>query len=374
MAEAVTSGWAVDEPPDIQAFAPHLRLSLDAVAAGDAQMLASGAYAPLAGFLGSQDWAAVVRTMRLYDGALWPLPIALPVSAEQSAQWKAGEQVALVVGESVIGLLSVAEVYPCDPRQEAAAVFLTQSTAHPSVQRLLSGPLWRVAGPVRMWKHRTAFANPTCWTPAQTRAALAELKWRTTVAFQTRNPIHRAHEHIIKCALEMCDGVLLHPLVGATKADDIPADVRWRCYEAWRDAALPPQRARLAGLPAPMRYAGPREAVHHALIRQNYGCTHVIIGRDHAGLGDFYGPYAAHAIFRQLDRDALRIIPLLFDQTFFCKKCGQAASQKTCPHTSTDHVSLSGYEVRAMLTAGARPPPEFTRPEVADILIGWARP
>ena len=374
MTAVATSGWAVDEPPDFQAFAPHARLSLDAFTAGDVQMLASGAYAPLTGFLGSQDWAAVVRTMRLHNGTLWPLPICLPVSAEQSAQWHAGEQVALTVGDNVMGILTVAEVYLCDPPQEAAAVFLTQSTTHPSVKRLLSGPLYRVAGTVQVWKHRTAFADPTCWTPAQTRANLGELKWRTTVAFQTRNPIHRAHEHIIKCALEMCDGVLLHPLVGATKADDIPADVRWRCYEAWRDAALPPQRSRLAGLPAPMRYAGPREAVHHALIRQNYGCTHVIIGRDHAGVGDFYGPYAAHAVFRQLDHDDLRIIPLLFDQTFFCKKCGQAASQKTCPHSPTDQVSLSGFEVRAMLAAGARPPPEFTRPEIADILIGWARP
>ena len=373
MMEATTSGWALDDPPNIEAFLPHLRLSLDAVAAGDVQMLASGAYAPLTGFLSSQDWAAVVRTMRLSDGALWPLPITLPVSTEQSAQWREHEQVALVVGHQVIGILTVTEVYTCDPRHEAAQVFLTQSSAHPSVQRLLEGPPSRVAGPVRVWKHRTAFANPTCWTPAQSRSALAELKWRSTVAFQTRNPIHRAHEHIIKCALEVCDGVLLHPLVGATKADDIPADVRWRCYEAWRDAALPSQRVRLAGLPAPMRYGGPREAVHHALIRQNYGCTHVIIGRDHAGLADFYGPYAAQAIFRQLDRDALRIVPLFFDQTFFCKRCQQAASQKTCPHASTDHVSLSGFEVRAMLNAGTRPPAEFTRPEVADILIEWAK-
>ena len=369
----MTSGWAVDALPDLQAFAPHLRCQLDAIAEGDVQMLASGAYAPLAGFLGAQDCSAVVRTMRLHDGTVWALPITLPITIEQGALWQAGDQVALVARQEVIGTLEVTEVYACDPRQEAAQVYLTQSADHPSVQRLLGHSPWRAAGPVRVWKHRTAFAQPTCWTPAQARSAISELKWRHVVAFQTRNPIHRAHEYIIKCAMEICDGLLLHPLVGATKADDIPADVRWRCYEAWRDAALPPGRVRLTGLPAPMRYGGPREAVHHALIRQNYGCTHIIIGRDHAGLGDFYGPYAAHAIFRQLGSDALRITPLFFDQTFFCKKCNQAASPKTCPHPATDHVSLSGYEVRTMLTAGTRPPPEFTRPEIADILIGWAR-
>ena len=349
---------------------------LDARQLSDLQMIAQGAFSPLEGFLGRQDYRSVLEHMRLADGTPWPLPVTLAVEDEAARALKEGQEVALLAPDGrLAGLLELAEVFPYDKEQEAQRVFRTADPAHPGVaallQRgdvLLGGKVWaleleRGEGPFR----------PYWLTPAETRAEFARRGWRTVVGFQTRNPIHRAHEYIQKCALEMVDGLLVHPLVGETKADDIPAQVRLRCYEALLQGYYPQERVVLAVFPAYMRYAGPREAVFHALCRKNYGCTHFIVGRDHAGVGNYYGPYDAQHIFREFTPQELGITPLFFENAFYCRRCGGMASAKTCPHPPQERVDLSGTQVRALLARGELPPPEFTRPEVARLLLAAAR-
>jgi sulfate adenylyltransferase len=298
------------------------------------------------------------------------------VTDDDAKRIGAGSSVALLPSEGAdpIAIVDVAEVFKRDRQKEALGVFGTEDLEHPGVQALRDAGDFCLAGTVRalsLPEHDDFLSYRL--TPAQTRAAFAERGWRTVVGFQTRNPIHRAHEYLQKCALEIVDGLLVHPLVGATKGDDVPADVRMRCYEALFEGYFPKDRAMVSVFPAAMRYAGPREAIWHAICRKNYGCTHFIIGRDHAGVGSYYGTYDAQKIFEEFEPGELGILPLMFEHSFWCNACEGMASPKTCPHGETERVSLSGTKVREMLRAGERPPIEFSRPEVADILIDAMR-
>jgi sulfate adenylyltransferase len=342
-------------------------LPLSAAEAADLRALGTGAYSPLAGFMGAKQHQSVVESMRLPDGTLWPIPVCLGLPEGVGID---GGRVLLGGPDGELaGVLEVEEVYSRDRHAEAELVYGTTDPAHPGVARVLAAPSLAVAGPVQALV--APLGGPVgSWalTPIQTRAAFHERGWETVVGFQTRNPVHRAHEYLMKCALEMVDGLLLHPLVGPTKEGDTPAEVRMRAYQAVL-GYFPADRVLLAALVAPMRYAGPREAVLHALVRRNYGCTHFIVGRDHAGVGSYYGTFQAQALLASLDQDELGIVPLRFDNAFWCRRCLAMATGKTCPHPPADHVALSGTQVRAMLSAGQLPPAEFSRPEVAQLLI-----
>ncbi len=336
----------------------------------DLEMLAIGAYSPLAGFMTRADYVGVVNNMHLSNGLPWSVPITLAVTAEQANGIPLGSQVALLNAQGELqAVLRVEEKYGYDKQLEARQVYRTEDEAHPGVSVVYQQGEILLGGPVRVVAlQQQAFAQYR-YTPTQSRQLFAERGWRRVVGFQTRNPVHRAHEYIQKCAMETVDGLFLHPLVGDTKGDDIPADVRMRCYEVLLENYYPAERAVLGVLPAAMRYAGPREAIFHALMRKNYGCSHFIVGRDHAGVGNYYGTYDAHYIFAEFDAAALGITPMFFDHTFFCRACDAMASSKTCPHGNEQHVTLSGTKVRHMLQAGEIPPREFSRPEVAKVLI-----
>ncbi len=346
---------------------PVTQIQLTAKQTADFELLANGGFAPLSGFQGQADWDAVVETMHLAGGAPWSIPVTLGSEAGET-----GETVNLIGshGEE-LGTLQIEEVYERDLRREAEKVYRTTDEAHPGVAVLYGEPARTVAGPVeakRLPDHIDA-VTPYLLTPEQTKAEFASRGWKTVVGFQTRNPIHRAHEYITKCALEGVDGLFLHPLVGETKSDDIDAHTRMRCYEVLIDGYYPNDRVVLGVNPAAMRYAGPREAIFHALVRRNYGCTHFIVGRDHAGVGDYYGTYDAQAIFDEFAPGELGIEPLRFEHSFWCNLTGGMATAKTSPSGPEDRVFLSGTQVREMLSDGERPPVEFTRPEVADVLI-----
>jgi sulfate adenylyltransferase len=346
------------------------RVTLNEVGLADLEMIATGGYSPLTGFLGRADYERVVNDMRLADGTLWPIPITLPVSESRADMLREGQPVGLNAPDGrLIGLLELRERYTYDQRHEAEQVYRTTSQDHPGVARLyrqgpvlLGGDVWLLEDPISIFPELG-------FTPAASRIAFAERGWRTIVGFQTRNPVHRAHEYIQKSALETIDGLFLHPLVGATKDDDVPAFARVRSYEILLKHYYPTDRVLLGAYPAAMRYAGPREALLHAISRQNYGCTHFIVGRDHAGVGNYYGTYDAQRMFDTLAPGDLAITPLKYEHTFYCQKCASVASPRTCPHGAEDRLSLSGTKVRELLRAGTPPPPEFTRPEVAQILI-----
>ncbi len=348
---------------------PSLRLNARAEA--DLELIANGALSPLEGFMGEADYVLVRDQRRLANGLVWTIPVTLPATAEERAKLDAGDDVALRARDGrLLAVLHLAEIFKYDKQLEAERIYLTSDDKHPGVKALYAQGEYLLGGHVSLVEspNRHEFASYR-FSPRQLRALFAQRGWQRIVAFQTRNPVHRAHEYIQKCALETVDGLLLHPIVGETKSDDIPAPVRLRAYEVIIEHYYPIERTQLAVLPAAMRYAGPREAIFHAIIRQNYGCSHFIVGRDHAGVGNYYGTYDAQRIFGDFAPGELLITPMFFDNTFFCRRCDGMASLKTCPHPQAHHVSLSGTKVREMLSRGEIPPIEFTRPEVAQVLI-----
>jgi sulfate adenylyltransferase len=336
----------------------------------DLELLAVGAVSPNRGFMTRSDYEPVVEDMRLASGLPWSLPITLSASEEEVGPLDTGTRAALTYEGRPVAIIDVEDVYEYDVTREAELTYQTSDEAHPGVAYLLSQKPHYVGGEVTILEN--VFAHEFSdhrRTPLQLREKLAEFGWKTVVAFQTRNPIHRAHEYLTKVALEITDGLVIHPLVGGTKGDDIPAETRMKCYEILMANYYPKDRVILSVFPAAMRYAGPREAIWHALIRKNYGMTHFIVGRDHAGVGDYYGTYDAQKVFDDFEPSELGIWPLKFEHSFFCRACGGMASNKTCPHDKENHVHLSGTQVRSMLREGQEPPPEFSRPEVARILI-----
>ncbi len=346
------------------------RVTLNSRQLSDIEQIAVGAFSPLEGFMGQRDYQSVVTRQRLANDLPWTIPVTLAVGADQANAVQSAENVALV-GEDghVYAVLHLEDIFRYDKDEEAKRVLLTTSDKHPGVLYLAGVGDHCLAGPIELLRRpdRAEFANYLL-DPKETRFLFEHRGWRTVVAFQTRNPVHRAHEYILKCALETVDGLLLHPLVGATRDEDVPAEVRLRCYQALMQTAYPASRTVLSVYPAAMRYAGPREAIFHAIARKNYGCTHFVVGRDHAGVGNFYGTYDAQRKFFEFEPGELGIIPICFDNTFYCRKCGEMASEKTCRHTPDDRLILSGTKVREMLRDGQDLPREFTRPEVAAIL------
>jgi sulfate adenylyltransferase len=356
-----------DELADFDARADELiALRISSTVAADVALLGSGAYSPLDGFQGRTDYESVVEHAALSDGTPWTLPITLP-AGDSGRTLREGVVVALRDDfNRLIGVLTVDEVYERDLEREASEVYRTNDRAHPGVAALFAQGPTAVAGPVRVAPQPEGEVPST---PAETRAVFAQRGWSTVVGFQTRNPVHRAHEYLTKVALEQVDGLLLHPLSGVTKGDDVPFEVRMQCYRVLLDGYYPPNRVVLGVFPGAMRYAGPREAIYHGQVRRNYGCSHFIIGRDAAGVGNYYGTYDAQTLFDELGgADRLGFEAYKFEHTFYCRACESMASTKTCPHGADDRVILSGTRVREMLTRGEAIPHEFTRPEVAEIL------
>lgn len=353
------------------------RLNLTPKQSCDLELIGNGGYSPLTGFMGKADFESVCRKMTLASGDVWAIPVLLSVDKAKAP--KVGDRVALHAPNGVLqGVMSVTEVFAHDKKLEIPNVFRTEDPAHPGAAKVLEEGDTCVAGPVDVLTLCVDPQGPEAFldmrlTPLQTRDQFKQRGWKTVVAFQTRNPIHRAHEYVCKCAQEVVDGLLIHPLVGETKAGDIPADVRMQCINILVEKYFHPKNTLVSVLPAAMRYAGPREAIHHAIMRKNYGCSHFIVGRDHAGVGNYYGTYDAQKIFDEVDMNNLKIEPLKFEHSAWSKKYGGMVSQKTFPWTEGDIINLSGTKVRDMLKAGERPPAEFSRPEVADVLIKWAQ-